>query len=1065
MGPRAQHASSGFTNSYDGFENAPNDNQIVVPRTRNRSDRAPRYSPTPSLKRGKVERLLKEHGSPPGMRVTAGGRVVPDGFTLANNNNMVSHPPLDLSTVHGSPRFPGVPLLHPDTLPSLDCLHQLNGWLVDLLQGALCQVVDGHLVIVRMADGLLSIRPPVVNLNHVMLQSVPGLGLAVFGDAWPSMVESGYATNGTPSSDPDEMTRHQLKVMKDFYDKLNRDYRALDRNEVLQRNVLTPANHAEIARQRKELTERIDQCRRGIKEMEKRLEAATLNANSQGIQPVHAVSTPFNMSQPMYQEQVNPNAPTPAPYFFQPVPQFQAMQSVQPMQQHFAGNQFPHQPEFSQQGFAESQFPQQSQVHPVHGNIPSGFIPVKHTPYVHHSFKPHPKNFPFTPVRKCGGFLASKLQQRKTDSRVRFNSPLGNISNVSRDTVKPSQTSSAAKNLNLDGATSQPRRSHAIEIKNPNQQASQKSDLNPTSPSYLPTNLASKDLEKPGNGRPLFYLLAAIAANKILTLYGLGNPLKDDGDSTTSKNPNESTGSQATGEKAAVAYAASLKHQPSSVTTTDFFPQDASNYSHKKWSEPGDENVNTSHPAWNGMTGGTDSTEDHNTPARGPPNKFLFNTESPEDGAFVNPPNTEDRPLTAFRQIRPAHDQSKQFSTQRPLDLMNVEFVGRNTQIRTHPRSEAHHSRHYDAHSLQTPTHSAGGSGGTITLSRAQLDQLLKLPPSKTGSYMTGWQIGVSGQHLSDDIDDADMRRGYRDGCFEEGFSPIEPAPGTQKTRAPGFGPSESSRRVPHPGSVPSVSRAVSVPSFQKRGKTTESAHEAAQAFTSALNNNYTMMQARARREEMQAATSGRQVGTQTSNNNLHWGEPVSPLAKRYSGNQLHNSVNENKCRVFSSPAYNSRSFDQQRWLAKPQTSVASSHGQAKGWFPQYDGSAEDDEPLAGKSENPSATVAPLDKGKARVKAPGSPVKRASSAVQNLLQIKSRRDKHQAGEESSDVETVAAVSSKSSPKKKEDDPAKLPSPEKARWRAMWRRRFDDLKHQEQAELDEYNRVFPASAGK
>ncbi|ENI08631.1 hypothetical protein COCC4DRAFT_188186 [Bipolaris maydis ATCC 48331] len=36
-----------------------------------------RPSPTPSLKRGKAEKLLKEHGSPPGLRVTAGGRIVP----------------------------------------------------------------------------------------------------------------------------------------------------------------------------------------------------------------------------------------------------------------------------------------------------------------------------------------------------------------------------------------------------------------------------------------------------------------------------------------------------------------------------------------------------------------------------------------------------------------------------------------------------------------------------------------------------------------------------------------------------------------------------------------------------------------------------------------------------------------------------------------------------------------------------------------------------------------------------------------------------------------------------
>lgn len=36
-----------------------------------------RPSPSPSVKRGKAEKLLKEHGSPPGLRVTAGGRIVP----------------------------------------------------------------------------------------------------------------------------------------------------------------------------------------------------------------------------------------------------------------------------------------------------------------------------------------------------------------------------------------------------------------------------------------------------------------------------------------------------------------------------------------------------------------------------------------------------------------------------------------------------------------------------------------------------------------------------------------------------------------------------------------------------------------------------------------------------------------------------------------------------------------------------------------------------------------------------------------------------------------------------
>lgn len=49
--------------------------------TRARSGKHSKYSPTPSIKRGKAERLLKEHGSPPGIRVTAGGRIVPDGLS------------------------------------------------------------------------------------------------------------------------------------------------------------------------------------------------------------------------------------------------------------------------------------------------------------------------------------------------------------------------------------------------------------------------------------------------------------------------------------------------------------------------------------------------------------------------------------------------------------------------------------------------------------------------------------------------------------------------------------------------------------------------------------------------------------------------------------------------------------------------------------------------------------------------------------------------------------------------------------------------------------------------
>lgn len=49
-----------------------------------------RPSPSPSIKRGKAERLLKEHGSPPGMRVTAGGRIVPSDQPPVLNNRFIN---------------------------------------------------------------------------------------------------------------------------------------------------------------------------------------------------------------------------------------------------------------------------------------------------------------------------------------------------------------------------------------------------------------------------------------------------------------------------------------------------------------------------------------------------------------------------------------------------------------------------------------------------------------------------------------------------------------------------------------------------------------------------------------------------------------------------------------------------------------------------------------------------------------------------------------------------------------------------------------------------------------
>jgi hypothetical protein len=60
-------------------------------------------SPSPSIKRGKAERLLKEHGSPPGLRVTAGGRIVPGDLPpLGARPSFNLYNPQALRTVPGN---------------------------------------------------------------------------------------------------------------------------------------------------------------------------------------------------------------------------------------------------------------------------------------------------------------------------------------------------------------------------------------------------------------------------------------------------------------------------------------------------------------------------------------------------------------------------------------------------------------------------------------------------------------------------------------------------------------------------------------------------------------------------------------------------------------------------------------------------------------------------------------------------------------------------------------------------------------------------------------------------
>lgn len=122
------------------------------------SDTRPiKCSPTPSVKRGKAEKLLKEHGSPPGMRVTAGGHIIrSDGLIIPTDSAAIGSPP---GVGHSGNRE-----THPDRNrvaqqtfasaakePRTDVP---NGTVSELENGQLCQFVDGRFLPLDYNNGV-----------------------------------------------------------------------------------------------------------------------------------------------------------------------------------------------------------------------------------------------------------------------------------------------------------------------------------------------------------------------------------------------------------------------------------------------------------------------------------------------------------------------------------------------------------------------------------------------------------------------------------------------------------------------------------------------------------------------------------------------------------------------------------------------------------------------------------------------------------------------------------------------------------------------------------------------
>ncbi|KAI5362666.1 hypothetical protein Slin14017_G063470 [Septoria linicola] len=219
----------------------------------------PGRSPTPSLKKAAVETLVKSHGSPSHVRVTAGGRIVPSeqsplcqpryGYSaMQTNGGLIKFAP--------NQRYNG----------RADDLVQAtphDGQIVQDMSGNFHQVVGGKLLPLPIdRDGATMLHCHAPNLNFVSRPSSQGAILPPFG---PSAALTGPTSNG--SSLPRLTTEKQLTTLEKEYTKLDDELKLVNRNEAVHGRDMPRADRERLFARRRGLVNQMNTVRIAIKDL------------------------------------------------------------------------------------------------------------------------------------------------------------------------------------------------------------------------------------------------------------------------------------------------------------------------------------------------------------------------------------------------------------------------------------------------------------------------------------------------------------------------------------------------------------------------------------------------------------------------------------------------------------------------------------------------------------------------------------------------------------------------------------------------------------------------------
>ncbi|KXT01776.1 hypothetical protein AC578_2020 [Pseudocercospora eumusae] len=246
-----------------------------------------RPSPTPSLKKKKVEELVKAHGSPQHMRVTAGGKAsIPFSnlngmdFQLGNmlpymladallgrivpsDQSPLCHPRFGYSAIKANG---GLIKFAPNHRPGEHEhdheweLATKDGSLAQDRSGQLYQIVNGTVLRLREQDGAVQLYMPAPNLD---IMRAPAVGLGPVQR--PLNMISSQQNERIVAPEPSNASK--ITALELEYSKREGELKQIDRNEAIHGRTMHRAAKDELVATRRELVIGMDKIRKDLKKL------------------------------------------------------------------------------------------------------------------------------------------------------------------------------------------------------------------------------------------------------------------------------------------------------------------------------------------------------------------------------------------------------------------------------------------------------------------------------------------------------------------------------------------------------------------------------------------------------------------------------------------------------------------------------------------------------------------------------------------------------------------------------------------------------------------------------